>query len=668
MKSLNYLYLSLLRNAPNLSIKYLKYEKCFLAKKTRTSIFFVSLTLIPPITVYAKKIEPIKIDLQQQINDKADNEDDEIGITQQEQTAFTWRELWELIKPNYFYFVISILSSFVVAYLNIKIPLYLGELINELSKYVKEEFNSNEFFSSIKSPAIHLIWSYVLQGCFTSIAIASLTYSGENIAVSLRTRLFQSIIQQDLEFYDRRRVGEIMSVLNSDVQEFKSSFKTFFSQGLRSSTQTLGSAISLYIISPKMTAFLCVLVPNVVLVGSLIGSLLREISNECQQQTAKCSAITNEIFSSIQTIKSSAMEEREIELYKEEIEKLNRLNQSLGAGISCFQGASNIALNGVVLSTLLFGGYLMGKNEIKPGDLMSFLVASQTIQRSLASLSLMTGHYVKYTVTANRIFDYIRMEPKLKSNSTARLDPLIGEISFRKVTFAYPTRKSHKVFDQFSFKINPGTKFAIVGYSGSGKSTISKLLLYFYDVDSGCINIDGINIKNLDLKWLRSEKIGYINQEPILFATSIMENIRYGSPKSSDEDVRKAAKLANAFEFIEKLPNKFETNCGERGVQLSGGQKQRIVIARELLKNPQILVLDEATSSLDTASEKLITDAIDNLKGKTIIIIAHRLSTIKNADLIAVLSNGKIQELGNHDELVSLKGLYWQLIKQQQIN
>lgn len=485
------------------------------------------------------------------------------------------------------------------------------------------------------------------------------------MAVDLKTRLFKSIINQDIEFFDKRRTGEILNVLTSDIQEFKSSFKIFFSQGLRSFTQTIGCFGTLYYISPKMSAFLCILVPNIVFVGSLIGHFLRNISRLCQQQSAKVSAMANEAFSSIRTIKAITMEERETEFYKNEIEELSKLNQKLGLGISIFQGLTNIALNGIVLSCLLFGGHLMGKQEINPGDLFTFLTASQTIQRSISSLSLMTGHYIKYINTGNRIFDFINMQPQITSSNT-KLDELIGEINFRNVIFNYPTRKNSKVLDKFSLKVNPGTTIAIVGHSGSGKSTIAYLLERFYDVERGSINIDGVNIKELDLKWLRNQ-IGYINQEPLLFATTIMENIRYGSSNATDEEVYKAAKLANAHDFIKLFPNSYQTMVGERGVTVSGGQKQRIAIAREILKNPKILILDEATSALDSKSERLITDSLEKLmKGRTVIIIAHRLSTVRNADLIAVISNGKICELGNHDELVKKEGLYYQLIKQQQ--
>lgn len=261
-----------------------------------------------------------------------------------------------------------------------------------------------------------------------------------------------------------------------------------------------------------MTVFLSLLVPNLVLVGSLIGRFLREISCQCQQQTARCSAIANEVIGSIRTIRSCSMEEREADLYRQEIDKLSRLNMKLGVGISVFQGLANIGLNSVVLACLIYGGNLLSKNEIKPGDLMSFLVASQTCQRSLASMSLVVGHGVKFFSSGARIFSVINTQPALISTANLKLNPLIGELSFRKVNFSYPTRKEHKVFDGFNLRINPGTTFALVGHSGSGKSTIAQLLERFYDVDSGSVCIDGVNIKDLDLNWLRSKNIGFINQ------------------------------------------------------------------------------------------------------------------------------------------------------------
>lgn len=316
-----------------------------------------------------------------------------------------------------------------------------------------------------------------------------------------------------------------------------------------------------------MSIFLSVLVPNIVFTGYLIGKILRQISKECQDQAAKLNAIANEVISSMRTIKACAMEDKEIKIFDNEVKELSNLNKKLGVGIAIFQGLTNVALNGIVLSCMFVGGYLLSSNEIEPGDLMAFLVAAQTIQRSLASLSLMTGSYIKFINTGNRIFDFISMEPSLVSGKK-QLDPLIGEINFRKVNFAYPTRKEHKVFDNFSLKINPGQTFALVGHSGAGKSSLAMLLERFYDVDSGSIRIDGVDIKELDLNWLRSKNIGYINQEPTLFHTSIIENIRYSCPESSDEDVINAAKMAYAHDFISRFPQGYQTVVGERGVTL----------------------------------------------------------------------------------------------------
>ena len=489
-----------------------------LARKPKTAALLVSLAFVPPIvpSIYSKEPEPAASEPTKEEENEIDGEPEEPPIDENpnepQQSSFTWKELWSLIRPNFHYCFISIVGSLAIAYLNIQIPISIGQLANELSKFVNTEFDSDQFFSSIKEPAIRLIWSYLLQGMFTTLTITSLSALGENMAVDLRTRLFQSIVNQDIEFFDKRRTGEILNVLTADIQEFKSSFKTFFTLGLRALTQSAGCAASLYFISPKMSAFLCALVANLVLVGSLIGGCLRRLSRECQQQSAKCSAIATEVISSVRTIKSCSMEQMQVDVYRGEIEKLSALNQRLGAGISIFQGLSNVGLNGVVLSCLIYGGHLLSKKEIQPGDLMSFLVASQTIQRSLASLSLVTGHYVKYVASGNRIFDFISMEPKLVSTANLKLDPLVGELSFRKVNFAYPTRKDHQVFENFNMRVNPGTTFALVGHSGSGKSTIAQLLERFYDVDSGSVNIDGVNIKDLDLNWLRSKEIGYINQ------------------------------------------------------------------------------------------------------------------------------------------------------------
>ncbi|XP_013789570.2 ATP-binding cassette sub-family B member 8, mitochondrial-like isoform X1 [Limulus polyphemus] len=285
-------------------------------------------------------------------------------------------------------------------------------------------------------------------------------------------------------------------------------------------------------------------------------------------------------------------------------------------------------------------------------------------------MSLLFGQFVRGMAAGARLFEYINMESSipLVGGVVIPEDQLQGEVEFRNVSFTYPTRPQQLVLENFSIHIPAGKMVALCGPSGGGKSTVAALLERFYDVDSGSITLDGKNLDQLDPKWLRGHVLGFINQEPVLFATTVMENIRYGRPDATDSEVVEAAKLANADEFICSFPNGYNTVVGERGVTVSGGQKQRIAIARALLKNPTVIILDEATSALDSESEKVVQEALDRVtKGRTVLVIAHRLSTIQNADIIAVLAGGLVAEVGTHKSLKKHRGLYWDLIRQQQL-
>jgi len=310
----------------------------------------------------------------------------------------------------------------------------------------------------------------------------------------------------------------------------------------------------------------------------------------------------------------------------------------------------------------------MTTNSLDPGQLMSFLMVTQMLQHSLGQFSLLFGHYVKGIAAGSRIFEYINKDPKTSIHGGIQIPHHLfkPEIEFKDITFSYPTRPEQIILKDFNLTLPPGKIVAVVGSSGNGKSTIAALLMRFYDVNSGSIIIGGEDIKDLDQTWLRKRVIGLINQEPILFAMSILENIRYGKPEATDKEVIEAAKIANADSFITTFPNGYNTVVGERGVTVSGGQKQRIAIARAILKNPAILILDEATSALDTESEMHVQSALESVSnGKTVLVIAHRLSTVKNADVIVVLNKGEIVEVGDHNSLLKKKGFYWNLMNQQ---
>ncbi|KDR20884.1 ATP-binding cassette sub-family B member 8, mitochondrial isoform X1 [Zootermopsis nevadensis] len=583
---------------------------------------------------------------------------------------FDWNKFFALLWPHIYYLLAAIAGALVVAVLNIEIPRLLGSVINVVAKFAQNG-GSALFREQVKLPVFRLVFLYVSQACFTFMYIYILSCVGEKVATQLKQELFESIMKQDIAFFDRQRTGELVNRLTSDIQDFKSAFKLCISQGLRSIAQIIGCGASLFLISPQMTWTMLLIVPTVIVTGTVLGSMLRKLSRDAQAQAAKATSVGEEAISNVRTVRAFAMESQECELFRQQCDEASHLNQHLGFGIGLFQAGTNLFLNGMVLATLYLGGYLVSNRQVSPGDLMSFLVATQTIQRSLTQLSLLFGQMVKGLGAGARVFEFINLESSMPVTGGKKIPhhSLIGDVSFNDVTFAYPTRPQQVVLKNFNLHIPAGKTVAIVGSSGNGKSTVAALLERFYDVDEGSVTVSGVDIRELDPSWLRGNCIGFINQEPVLFASSVMENIRYGKPSASDSEVIEAAKLANADEFIQNFPEGYSTLVGERGVTVSGGQKQRIAIARALLKNPSILILDEATSALDAESEKIVQTSLDNVsKGRTVLVIAHRLSTVQNADMIVVLHNGVVVEMGTHDFLKVQRGFYWNLIRQQEMS
>ncbi len=422
-------------------------------------------------------------------------------------------------------------------------------------------------------------------------------------------------------------------------------------------------------ISPHLAVFALISVPTAVLIGSSLGKKLRELSKRSQAQSERAAEVCQEAFANIRTVKASACESEEMELFQREISESARLSEELGVGIAVFQALTNLFLNCMVLSTIYFGGHLMAKDSMTPGQLMAFMVASQGVQRSLSQGSILLGTLIRGLSSGTRVFDYLKIQPKidLVDGLVIPDDKLKGEIRFENVSFTYPNRPDQVVLRNFSLTLKPGQTVALVGASGSGKSTVAALLERFYEPSSGKIYIDGVELSEISPVWLRSEVIGLIEQQPILFSTTIYKNIRYGRPNATEEEVLEASKFSQSHSFVSDLPGGYQTQVGERGGQLSGGQRQRIAIARALLKKPIILILDEATSALDAQSESIVQKALDDaIVDRTTLVIAHRLSTIQNADLIVVLNHGRIVETGNHQNLMMKKGYYYDLVRQQQ--
>lgn len=583
-----------------------------------------------------------------------------------QEPEFNWTEFWKFLRPQLLSLLAAIVLAFGTAILNIQIPLMLGDLVNVVARFTRE--HTGNYLNEVKGPAMKLLGLYGLQGILTCGYITLLSRVGERVAADLRKSLFIALLRQDVAFFDANKTGQLVNRLTTDIQEFKSSFKLVISQGLRSITQTAGCLVSIYLISPKLTGLILVVLPTLVAAGALIGSVLRRLSRKAQEQVAKATGVADEALGNVRTVRAFAMEDREAHLYSLEVEKSSNINEALGVGIAIFQGLSNLALNCIVMGTIFAGGYLVAGEQLSAGDLMSFLVASQTVQRSMANVSILFGQIVRGMSAGARVFEYMTLESTipLKGGGTIPYHSLIGHVQFKDISFSYPTRPGHNVLKNFNLDLPPCKTVAIVGHSGGGKSTVAALLERFYDPCCGVVTLDGHDIRTLDPSWLRRNVIGFINQEPVLFGTSIMENIRFGNPDVTDDKVYAAAKQANAHNFICSFPDGYKTVVGERGVTLSGGQKQRIAIARALIKNPSILILDEATSALDAESERVVQEALDRAtSGRTVLIIAHRLSTIQGADVICVLSNGMVKEAGTHTELLKKGGLYAELIRRQ---
>jgi ATP-binding cassette subfamily B (MDR/TAP) protein 8 len=499
-----------------------------------------------------------------------------------------------------------------VAIINIKIPILLGNLVNILA-HVQGEFS--DYLEAVRVPSLHLFVSYLLQGLLTAVYIWMLSRVGERMALRLRCHLFDSLVKQDISFFDQYRTGELISRLTGDVQDFKSAFKICIIQGLRSVTQTIGCVVSLYSISPHLTMLMIGTLPVLVLVGSAVGRILRQISRTAQEQVAKGTAVATEALGNIRTVRAFAMEDCEIRAYDREVELSRQLSEQLGLGIGIFQGMVRIGVNGAMLLVLFAGGLEVSSGRLTPGGLMSFLVSVQMVQRSLEAMSLLVGQAVRGASAGARVFEYIALQPTIPLSSGIIIpnENLAGKVEFKNVTFTYPNRPGQVVLKNFNLSIPSGKTVALCGLSGEGKSTVAALLERFYDIDNGSVLVDDKDICDLDLKWLRGQVVGFINQEPILFATSVIENIRYGKPDALDEEVIAAAVAAHADQFIRDFPQGYDTILGERGVTISGGQKQRIAIARALLKDPKILILDEATSSLDAESEAAVQATLDEI-------------------------------------------------------
>ncbi|CAG5126308.1 unnamed protein product [Candidula unifasciata] len=517
-----------------------------------------------------------------------------------------------------------------------------------------------------------LIIVFLIGGLANFGRVYSLHLASQRMVKRLREQLFSRIMRQEIAFFDKTKTGELVNRLSTDTSVVAQSLSHNISDGLRSIFQALGGIGMMLYVSSKLTLISMGIVPPVAVASIIYGRYLRNITKNVQDSLADATHVAEERIASIRTVRAFAHEEKERESYSQKVEKVLRLGYKEALARGIFFGFTGFSGNTVIISVFYFGGLMMLGSNITVGNLSSFLLYAAYVGISMNGLTSFYTELNRSIAASHRIWQLIDRQATIES-TVSGLQPrsLEGQLQFNSVSFSYPSRADLPVFSGLDLSIPAGQVTAIVGPSGSGKSTLKVYNAEFYDAVTSFITLDGIDIKNLDPSWLRSN-IGTVSQEPTLFSTSIAENIAYGAEKPEEvslQEISDAAKKANAFNFITNFPSGFETLVGERGIMLSGGQKQRIAIARAILKNPKILILDEATSALDAESEYQVQEALERLMvEKTVLVIAHRLSTIKSANRIVVLSDGKAVESGTYEELISVKdGLFRKLVERQTI-
>jgi ABC transporter fused permease/ATP-binding protein len=512
--------------------------------------------------------------------------------------------------------------------------------------------------------ALVLLSLFAGTALLTAVRMYLFTVAGERIVARLRQRLYAQLVRQEIAFFDERRTGELTNRLSADTTVVQNTATVNVSMFLRFSITTMGAIGILAWTSWRLTLVMLALVPVAVIGAMFYGRWVRRLSRKVQDALAGAMEVAEETLSGIRTVRAFAREDRESERYSGHVERSFDLARKRAKVNSIFGAIAAFAGYGAISGVLWYGGILLVEHQMTMGQLTSFLLYTFTVAFSIAALGGVWQDFMRAIGASERVFDLLEREPKMVDGG-AQIEGMRGEIKFTDVDFSYPSRPDVSVLRGINLTLKPGEVVALVGPSGGGKSTIAALVSRFYDPNAGRIEIDHIPIESLDSTWLRRQ-IGVVAQEPILFATTVIENIRYGKPDATEEEVRTAAKAANALDFIMALPGGFDTQVGERGVRLSGGQKQRVAIARALLEDPPVLVLDEATSALDAQSEHLVQEALRRLMaGRTTLVIAHRLSTVKSADRIAVIDDGRVLQSGAHHALLEQGGLYAQLVERQ---
>jgi ABC transporter fused permease/ATP-binding protein len=573
--------------------------------------------------------------------------------------AVLWR-LTVLMRPYRGRFVFAVVMLLAASGLTLVYP--------QAARYAVDVGMGSKTTEDLDLIIIGLIGLFVINAVFVWLRHYTLSWLGERVVTDLRGLVFDRVLTLPLGWFHERRSGELVGRLASDVTVIEGVVGSELSIAMRNGVQIVGALILLFVIDVKLTVMMLAIVPPIVLTTIWFGRKIRSMSRAVQDELAKVSGQVQESVGAIATVQSFVREGYEAKRYRVGVEGAFQKTLNMVRWRASFFSTAMSAGYAGVAAVIWLGGRALIRGELTPGDLTSFFLYTFIVAGALADLAGVWAGLQRAAGATDRLFAVIDTVPEIRSPERATPLPAgKGAVRFENVSFAYPSRRGQPVLTNVDLAIEPGEVVALVGPSGAGKSTILSLLYRFYDVDQGRVLIEGVDVRELKVAELR-RALAIVAQEPVLWAGTIRDNIAYGRDGATADEVEAAARDAYAHDFIAHFPDGYDTMIGERGTKLSGGQKQRIALARALIANPRVLILDEATSNLDAESEAAVQAALARIMaGRTTIIVAHRLSTVRDANRIVVIDGAHVVEQGGHDELMERRGTYRRLVEHQLI-
>jgi len=559
--------------------------------------------------------------------------------------------LFRFIKPQKYTFMAGLTFLVLGSLTTLIFPMLMGDLLDSANNKAMEEINKIGMI---------LVAIFIVNAVFSYFRIYLFAVVTQKTLALLRQTTYMHLIKLPMTFFSSHRVGELNSRISSDIALLQETFTTTIAQFIRQTITIVGGITILTIISPHLTVFMLATVPLIAVFARFFGTYIRKLSKESQSKVAESNTIVEETLQAITNVKAFANEAYESLRYKNKTDEIIDISLKGAKWRALFVSSIFLAMFGSIVGVIWYGVYLVNQGEgMTTGDLFKFVLYTVFIAGSISGMADFYSQIQKAIGATENLLDILDETSEALILENEKDKCVLGEVEFKDVSFSYPGRKDVEVLRAIDFTVTKGEKVALVGPSGAGKTTVSALIFRFYNPTSGQILIDNKAIEDYDLNSLRN-RMAIVPQEVLLFGGTIKENIEYGKPGATETEIIEAARKANAMEFIDRFPDGLDTIVGDRGIQLSGGQRQRIAIARAILKDPDILILDEATSSLDAESENLVQSALELLmKDRTSIIIAHRLSTIRKSDKIIVIDKGKVMETGKHEELIAVEnGIY----------